>query len=495
VCTGGGDTIGDDSATGPLDIGFTFQFGTVAYTQLYIMTNGRLQFGNTYCYPGTQNIGPPRTYTLPYPNGNLGNTLKIYGADLDASPNGSGGGPGATTCPAATCSVRYTATPLGTAPNRQFVVTWTNTPDWGSTGSFFNLQIILNENGTFVYQFGASNNPDGGHADIGWELSTSDYGTYSYTDIGSLENTAILFYKPLVATPTPTNTPTATPTSTPTPTPTATPTVTPTFTPTVTPTPTATPTVTPTFTPTVTPTLTATPTDTPTHTPTATPTYTPTATPTVTPTFTPTVTPTPTATPTDTPTATPTPTSTPTYTPTATATPTTTPTFTPTMTLTPTATPTDTPTAAPTPTSTPGTAAHIVVSGGTPQSAPINTQFAQPLEVTVTDVAGQPVPGALVTFTPPSSGPSAGLSTGGNATTGVDGHASVFATANGLVGGPYVVSATTGTLPPVTFSLTNLPDASPAIPMLGRWGLVALGVLVLALGAFVLAGVVILGRP
>jgi hypothetical protein len=171
---------------------------------------------------------------------------------------------------------------------------------------------------------------------------------------------------------------------------------------------------------------------------------------------------------------------TPTFTPTVTPTPTATPTFTPTVTPTATRTPTFTPT------STPGTGAHIVVSGGTPQGAPINTQFAQPLQVTVTDVAGQPVPGALVTFTPPSSGPSATLSTGGNATTDVDGHASVFATANGVVGGPYGVSATTGTLPPVTFSLTNLDSPSPQIPTLSRLGLLGFALFVFLVGAILL---------
>ncbi len=351
VCTAFGDTIGDDAITNQLDIGFTFQFGTLNYTRLYIEANGRLQLGNTYCGGGTLVIGPPRTYTESYPDPDITNTMKIYGADLDASPNGSGGGPSATTCPPATCSVTYTATALGTAPNRQFVVTWTNTPDWGSTGSFFNLQIILNENGTFVYQFGASNNLDGGHADIGWELSTADYGTYSYTDIGSLANTAILFFKPLAPTPTPTNTPTITPTATPTATPTLTPTATPTVTPTVTPTQTPTLTPTPTSTPTETPT--STPTSTSTQTPTSTPTDTPTSTPTATPTSTPTLTPTstPTQTPTNTPRATPTPTNTPTATPRGT--PTVTPTLTPTLTPTPTSTPTTTPATTFTPTSTP----------------------------------------------------------------------------------------------------------------------------------------------
>jgi hypothetical protein len=400
VCTAFGDTIGDDAITNQLDIGFTFQFGTLNYTSLNIEANGRLQFGNTYCGAGTQVIGPPRTYTESYPDPNITNTMKIYGADLDASPNGSGGGPGATTCPPATCSVTYTATALGTAPNRQFVVTWTNTPDWGSTGSFFNLQIILNEDGTFVYQFGASNNLDGGHADIGWELDIADYGTYAYTDIGSLANTAILFFKPPGPTPTPTNTPTITPTATPTATPTLTPTATPTVTPTLTPTvtPTQTPTLTPTPTSTPTETPTSTPTSTPTQTPTSTPTASPTNTPTATPTNTPTVTPTltPTVTPTQTPTATPTstPTPTPTNTPTLTATPTNTPTVTPT--LTPTVTPTQTPTA--TPTSTP-----TLTPTSTPTQTPTNTPRATPTPTNTPTATPRGTPTVTPTLTPTST--------------------------------------------------------------------------------------------
>ncbi len=191
------DTAGDDSITALINIGFTFNFGGVNYTQLRIMSNGRVQFNNTYCYAGTQVIGPPRTYTLsPLPNANLVRTMKVYGADIDTTPNGSGGGPGPTTCPPATCSVRYTVTPLGSAPNRQFVVTWVNTPDWGSTGSYYNFQVILNEDGSFIYQYGPSNNPDGGKADIGWEVATTDYDLYTYTNIGALANTAIRFFIP-----------------------------------------------------------------------------------------------------------------------------------------------------------------------------------------------------------------------------------------------------------------------------------------------------------
>lgn len=116
-----------------------------------------------------------------------------------------------------------------------------------------------------------------------------------------------------------------------------------------------------------------------------------------------------------------------------------------------------------------------MAAGGTPQSAPGFTPFAQPLQVTVTDTFGNPVVGTLVTFSAPGSGPSAVLSNGGSATTDASGHASVNATANSVAGGPYLVSAATGSLPPGTFSLTNL-LAFPAepIPALDRVGLALL---------------------
>ncbi|MHB8535228.1 MAG: hypothetical protein ACYDBW_07275, partial [Sulfuricaulis sp.] len=38
--SGGCDTTGDDSITAPINIGFTFNFGGVNYTQLRIMSNG-----------------------------------------------------------------------------------------------------------------------------------------------------------------------------------------------------------------------------------------------------------------------------------------------------------------------------------------------------------------------------------------------------------------------------------------------------------------------
>ncbi len=174
----------DDDISAQLPLGFTFNFGGVDYTTVQIMSNGRLQFNNGYCGYGTQSVGPPRKYTVPIPNASMVRTMKVYAADFDP---GAGG------------TVRYAA--LGSAPNRSFVVTWSNVPEWNSpawncTKSCFNIQVILHENGDFDYQFGNSVNASNGHADIGWELTTGDYDLYSYSNIGALANTAIRFFIP-----------------------------------------------------------------------------------------------------------------------------------------------------------------------------------------------------------------------------------------------------------------------------------------------------------
>ncbi|MBW8365789.1 MAG: LamG domain-containing protein [Rhizobium sp.] len=181
----------DDDITAQLPLGFTFNFGGVNYTQVQIMSNGRLQFNNGYCGYGTQTTGSPPTYTYPYPTASVSRTMRIYGVDLDATPSGTSG-----VCPTATCYVSYATE--GTAPNRRFVVTWVNVPEWSSTtrtGSF-NLQVILEETtNEFVYQFGPSSHPTGGSAQIGWQLSPTDYAVWS-TPVVPPANSAVRFYVP-----------------------------------------------------------------------------------------------------------------------------------------------------------------------------------------------------------------------------------------------------------------------------------------------------------
>jgi hypothetical protein len=99
----------------------------------------------------------------------------------------------------------------------------------------------------------------------------------------------------------------------------------------------------------------------------------------------------------------------------------------------------------------------IAATGGTPQSANTDVQFATQLQATVTDSDGNPVTGATVTFSAPASGPSATFPSP-TAITNSSGVASMTVTANATAGGPYTVTASVaGVATPATFSLTNTP--------------------------------------
>jgi len=103
-------------------------------------------------------------------------------------------------------------------------------------------------------------------------------------------------------------------------------------------------------------------------------------------------------------------------------------------------------------------------SGTSPQSAAINTAFGTALSVTVKDAAGNTVSGVSVTFAAPLSGASGTFSNAMSAIT-VTTNASGLAlagsfTANLLNGGPYYVTASSGSLTAVNFSMTNVIGAA-----------------------------------
>jgi hypothetical protein len=108
-------------------------------------------------------------------------------------------------------------------------------------------------------------------------------------------------------------------------------------------------------------------------------------------------------------------------------------------------------------TNTAGAPASIAVVSGNNQSTAVNTAFTSPLVVSVEDASSNPVSGVVVTFTPPAAGASATFSGGVNtASTGANGQASISASANDTVGGPYTVAATAaGVAGEADFSLTN----------------------------------------
>lgn len=181
----------DDTLSDNIPLGFTFNYGGTNFTSVRIMSNGRLQFNNNT----TCGYGSPVTQ-LPYPAAGLNYSLRIYGNDLD--PTAKSEVPSySTACLNRTnCYVSYAT--LGTSPSRKFVVTWYHVPEWtaASTASgSYDLQVILQENGEFVYQFGNDTpGPGNINAQVGWQISTTDY---AVPNVGfPTINSAIRFYIP-----------------------------------------------------------------------------------------------------------------------------------------------------------------------------------------------------------------------------------------------------------------------------------------------------------
>ena len=167
----------DDTISDVIPIGFNFLYGATSYNSLRIESNGRVQFNNANCSAGTNSIGPPQTYTQLYPVAAMNNTMKAFGVDLDPTnlvnvPNYPTAGSKTSCTSNAVCYISYAS--LGTSPNRKFVVSWVNVPEWvtaSNTSGSFTFQIILNEDGTFIFQYLNIVHGGTGSAQIGWQLT------------------------------------------------------------------------------------------------------------------------------------------------------------------------------------------------------------------------------------------------------------------------------------------------------------------------------------
>lgn len=105
-------------------------------------------------------------------------------------------------------------------------------------------------------------------------------------------------------------------------------------------------------------------------------------------------------------------------------------------------------------------AAIDALGNGAEQSTDVATAFVDPLVAKVVDEYGNPVPGAAVTFSTPSSGASATLSAS-NVTTDGNGLASVTATANAMPGSFSATAMVAGVDTTTEFALTNtLPNGT-----------------------------------
>jgi hypothetical protein len=108
------------------------------------------------------------------------------------------------------------------------------------------------------------------------------------------------------------------------------------------------------------------------------------------------------------------------------------------------------------------TGPRISATGGTPQSAAVNTAYGHKLSARVVGAKGNPRVGLLVTFTAPSSGAGVTFPNGRTSwshATGKKGYVRVVVTANGTTGA-FRVTANLKKTPlktPATFRLTNTP--------------------------------------
>ncbi|MEL6745438.1 MAG: hypothetical protein AAFO68_08245, partial [Pseudomonadota bacterium] len=106
-------------------------------------------------------------------------------------------------------------------------------------------------------------------------------------------------------------------------------------------------------------------------------------------------------------------------------------------------------------TNTPGNAAGLSIVSGDDQTSPLNQAFDDPFVVQIVDANGNLVSGETVDFAVAAGNGGASASLSENSSvTNADGQAQVTATANGTAG-TYSITASSGTLTPVSFTVTN----------------------------------------
>ena len=165
----------DDKQT--VAIGFSFQFDDTLYTDVTILTNGILKFGAI-----ERMHRDYRNEALPTDEGDR--FISVYWDDLvDDGP----------------ASVTYGNS--GTAPNRKFIVNWTNVRAY-SNNLRYDFQVVLYENGDVRYRYN-NNTSNGESATIGLEIDDSDFVQYSYNSISVEVSFDLLFRNQLLALPSP----------------------------------------------------------------------------------------------------------------------------------------------------------------------------------------------------------------------------------------------------------------------------------------------------
>ncbi|MCW5808403.1 MAG: Ig-like domain-containing protein, partial [Deltaproteobacteria bacterium] len=106
--------------------------------------------------------------------------------------------------------------------------------------------------------------------------------------------------------------------------------------------------------------------------------------------------------------------------------------------------------------------ATLVVEGGHPQSAQVDTDFAAQLATRLVDAYGNPISGVAVSFHAPASG-ATGAAAASSVATGEDGIARVSVRAGTVTGAYAIVASVPDAVSPVSFALTNTPGPAASI--------------------------------
>ncbi len=121
--------LGDDTNAGPYDIGFTFNYYGSAFTQFNFCTNGWMSFTSTLSTYGNT--------ALPSSSAPL-NMLAPFWDDQTFTSGGE--------------AYYY-------SDGSQLIVSWVNVPSYTSGGGPYTYQVILNTDGSIVYQYSSMLDP------------------------------------------------------------------------------------------------------------------------------------------------------------------------------------------------------------------------------------------------------------------------------------------------------------------------------------------------
>lgn len=147
-------TLANDAVSGPIAIGFPFQYYCNNYSQFWLSSNGFITFNNTAnTFAGSDNTDD----VIPTPGG-TDNIIALVWDDLN---------------PAAGGTINYFVT--GTAPNRRFVLNFINVPHTGSTATV-TAQLVLHETTHYIDLFNVNVQNDGGPAVQGIENAAGNSG-------------------------------------------------------------------------------------------------------------------------------------------------------------------------------------------------------------------------------------------------------------------------------------------------------------------------------